>query len=288
METNRLSSSSSLITNNNSTTTTTTTTTNEIEKEKDCSVSQETKQQVALVGLVGFAGSGKTTVANILQDTFGYTLEAFARRLKDAVSIIFGWERKLLENDTPEARAFCATPDPWWTNRLSIPLPTTTTTTSATSTTTSTAVTAVTAAAITEITPRWILQHVGCGMRDTIHQDIFIAAVQHALSKDMQTTAKQNCRVCISDVRFPNEAEMIRNHGGIVIRIQRHPDPEWIQQAKTIDLTDKDAVVKASEIFGHHVSEWAWTQIPDIDRFVVENNSTIDDLVSKISLFISL
>ena len=59
-----------------------------------------------LIGLVGFAGSGKGTVADILVRDHGFQKLSFADALKDAVATIFGWERRLLEGDTDESREF--------------------------------------------------------------------------------------------------------------------------------------------------------------------------------------
>ena len=51
-----------------------------------------------IIGLLGFAGSGKGTVADILVSK-GFKKESFADPVKDAVAAIFGWERSLLEGD---------------------------------------------------------------------------------------------------------------------------------------------------------------------------------------------
>ena len=58
-----------------------------------------------IIGLLGFAGSGKGTVADILVSK-GFKKESFADPVKDAVAAIFGWERSLLEGDTDESRIF--------------------------------------------------------------------------------------------------------------------------------------------------------------------------------------
>jgi hypothetical protein len=66
-----------------------------------------------LIGMVGFAGSGKGTVSDILVGQ-GFKKMAFADPVKDAVSAIFGWNRSLLEGDTKESRDFRETYDPFW------------------------------------------------------------------------------------------------------------------------------------------------------------------------------
>ena len=53
-----------------------------------------------LIGLVGLIGSGKDTVAERLVMNHNFRKDSFARSLKDAVSVIFGWDRQLLEGVT--------------------------------------------------------------------------------------------------------------------------------------------------------------------------------------------
>ena len=57
-----------------------------------------------IIGLVGFIGSGKGTVGDILVTQHGYYRFAFADALKDAVATIFTWPRGLLEGDTAALR----------------------------------------------------------------------------------------------------------------------------------------------------------------------------------------
>jgi hypothetical protein len=63
-----------------------------------------------VIGLVGFLGSGKGTVADTLK-LYNFIPESFSNPLKDAVAIIFGWDRSLLEGDTKESREFRETVD---------------------------------------------------------------------------------------------------------------------------------------------------------------------------------
>lgn len=61
-----------------------------------------------LIGLAGPAGSGKTTVADILFEQHGYFTTAFADRLKDVAATMFGWDRLSLE-DRDYKEAICPT-----------------------------------------------------------------------------------------------------------------------------------------------------------------------------------
>ena len=71
-----------------------------------------------IIGLVGFIGSGKGTVGDILVNEYAFKQVAFADPLKDAVASIFQWSRHMLEGDTPESREWREKVDPWWTQRL--------------------------------------------------------------------------------------------------------------------------------------------------------------------------
>jgi len=140
-----------------------------------------------LIGLVGCAGSGKSTVAQRLVDAHGYKNESFAKTLKDCAASIFGWDRKALEGETPESRVWRETVDRWWAARLNIP----------------------------NLTPRWVLQNLGTEvMRNGFHEDIWIASLQRRLHA-------HGSSVVVSDVRFPNEADAIRDAGGMLLRIER-------------------------------------------------------------------
>jgi rhodanese-related sulfurtransferase len=143
-----------------------------------------------LIGLLGHAGSGKSTVAGMLED-LDFAVESFAKPLKDCVSATFGWDRTLLEGETPEARAWRERVDPWWAERLGEP----------------------------GLTPRWALQRVGTeAMRAGLHEDVWIASLQRRLKG-------REGSVVVSDVRMPNEAAAVRAAGGKLVRIVRPGAP---------------------------------------------------------------
>ena len=149
-----------------------------------------------IIGLVGYIGSGKGTVGDILVRNHGYTKFAFADALKDATSTIFMWPRGLLEGDSNASRAFRERVDPWWSNKLGY-----------------------------EVTPRLILQKMGTeACRHGIADNIWIAA----LEKRIQGYDD----VVISDCRFPNEIDFIRSAGGVIIRVKRGEDPSHEEISK--------------------------------------------------------
>ena len=68
-----------------------------------------------IIGICGLIGSGKGTVSDHLVDTYGFEKISFADKLKDAVSELFGWNRPLLEGDTPGSRQWREEQDDFWT-----------------------------------------------------------------------------------------------------------------------------------------------------------------------------
>lgn len=142
-----------------------------------------------IIGLVGFIGSGKGTVRDILMREHGYHGCAFADSLKDAVSTIFSWPRELLEGDSNTSRAFRDRVDPWWSHKFGY-----------------------------EVTPRLMLQKMGTeACRNNLADNIWIAALEKRIHGHED--------VVISDVRFPNEIDFVRSAGGKIILISRSPSP---------------------------------------------------------------
>jgi hypothetical protein len=202
-----------------------------------------------IIGICGFIGSGKDTVADYLVNFHEFRRESFANTLKDAVAAVFGWDRTMLEGRTKEAREWREQPDQWWSNRLG-----------------------------REITPRKILQHWGTEVcRKGFHDDIWIASVENKLRKTGDN-------VVISDCRFPNEISSITDAGGIVVRVVRGPEPEWYQDAVNFNQGDRNMSWATSrsklERLGIHASETAW--IGSNFDYILDNNGSIDDLYTQI------
>ena len=124
-----------------------------------------------IIGVCGFIGSGKDTVADYLVNFHEFRRESFASTLKDAVASVFGWDRTMLEGRTAQAREWREQVDPWWAARLDMPT----------------------------LTPRWVLQYWGTEVcRKSFHDDIWIASLENKLRNSQD-------HVVISDCRFPNE-----------------------------------------------------------------------------------
>jgi hypothetical protein len=198
-----------------------------------------------IIGVCGFIGSGKDTIADYLVNVHGFRRESFANTLKDAVAAVFGWDRVLLEGRTKEAREWREQVDPWWAERLNMP----------------------------NLTPRWVLQYWGTEVcRRGFHDDIWIASVENKLRR-----SKDN--IVISDCRFPNEIASIKNAGGIIVCVERGIQPHWVDIAIQANKGVESANIwlMKEKI---HASETAW--VGTKFDYVLDNNSTLDSLFNQV------
>jgi len=205
---------------------------------------------MAIVGLVGFIGAGKGTVADLLVDRHDFFKESFANSVKDAVSAVFGWSRALLEGDTPESRAWREQNDEFWSEKLGKPF-----------------------------SPRLALQLMGTEAgRDVFHPDLWV----HTVLRRCENAPWNN--YVIADVRFPNEIKAIHDAGGKIIRVKRGPNPDWYDIAERVNLVQIDYNNEAKDIPAHY-SEWAWIGSPcDI---ILDNNCTLEQLQSRVDFVVN-
>ena len=204
-----------------------------------------------IIGICGFIGSGKDTVADYLVNFHEFRRESFAATLKDAVAAVFGWDRVLLEGRTKEAREWRESVDTWWAARLDMPT----------------------------LTPRWVLQYWGTEVcRRAFHDDIWIASLENKIRN-----SKDN--VVISDCRFPNEIQSIKNAGGRIVWVQRGELPDWYDTAISANAGHNWAIqdLKMRKI---HASETAWVGT-EFDT-VLDNNNTIDALYQEAARLLSV
>ena len=205
-----------------------------------------------IIGICGFQGAGKDTVADYLANIHQFRRESFAHTLKDAVASVFGWDRELLEGRTKESRAWREQVDPWWANRLNMP----------------------------DLTPRWVLQYWGTEVaRKGFHDDTWIASLENKLRKTTDD-------IVISDCRFPNEIKAIKNAGGVVIRVVRGPEPKWYELAEIVNRGElKNTKWRLSKnrlkSYDIHASETAWIGTK-FDAILDNNADGLDNLYCQV------
>jgi len=139
-----------------------------------------------IIGVTGRKFNGKDTLGNYYVENYGYKRLAFADALKDACREIFGFTNEQLYGNEKEVI------DKYW-----------------------------------NVAPRTVLQYVGTELfRDQlgvimpdIGKDIWLKVVEKKILDELKNNP--NAKFVITDVRFPNECEMIKNLGGVVIRVKR-------------------------------------------------------------------
>ena len=198
-----------------------------------------------IIGLSGTIGCGKDTVADYLVNIHRFKREAFANSLKEAMSVIFGWEWALLEGRSKESREWREQVDPWWAKRLNMP----------------------------ELTPRWVLQYVGTEViRQHFADDMWIASLENRLRQ-------RSDNVVITDVRFVNEIKMLKSLGAQCIEVRRGQLPDYYDIARLANAGDDVAKQKLVDM-NVHKSETNWIG-SEFDH-VLDNNGSFDDLYANI------
>lgn len=210
-----------------------------------------------ILGVTGLIGSGKDTIADYLVTEHGFKRVSFAASLKDAAAAVFGWDREMLEGTTKQSRQWREEVDVWWAGRLAMP----------------------------ELTPRWVLQHWGTELfRNHFHTDIWVASVENKLRN-----AKDD--IVITDCRFSNEVNAIKNAGGITCRVFRGENPIWYQAAvdynRGPDGNSGWAIgLRKLEKHKVHASEYSSVGLK-YDHYI-QNDKTIVDLHKQVNQLLNL
>lgn len=198
---------------------------------------------MVVIGLSGFAGSGKSTIAEYLVRQHGFTRLSFATAVKDITAATFGWERTRLEGATPQDRIWREEPDPFWSSRMGRPF-----------------------------SPRVALQYIGTDVFRThvlpsIWYDIVISKIQN-----LGPTAK----VVVDDVRFVNERTALREVGAHFLLVRRNTFPSSLHEALWNAAHAHQALENTDTL---HQSEWNWLEDSTIvNDPVIINSGSYDDL----------
>lgn len=205
-----------------------------------------------IVGICGLIGSGKGTVADLLVKEHNFSKISFADKLKDGVSVVFDWDRSMLEGDTDKSRKWREQEDEYWSKETG-----------------------------RKITPRLVLQEFGTEcMRDGFFDGIWISLVKQ---KILQNPDKN---WVIPDVRFPNEIKLIQELDGKVWQVRRGEKPLWWATAISVNKhydTIQNNVHSMSVVFPEvHPSEWRWVNEDNKFDTIIENNATLEDLKHQV------
>lgn len=192
-----------------------------------------TKNQRKIIGLSGLAGSGKTTFSKIATEKFNFVELSFAAPLKNIVSQLFCWNRQRLDGNTSDDRIWRETIDEKWSSLLNI----------------------------ADFSPRRALQIFGTEVGRQISDRLWIEILRERINSQ----PLDKC-IVISDCRFKNELELIKDMGGQTISINR--------------FTTESIVGNSPQ----HASE----QMQAVDNydFNLDNSGTLEDFERKISDFL--
>ena len=184
------------------------------------------KANPLIVGICGNAGTGKDTAVRYMLDPktmtdigkISYRM-AFADPIRE-IAAIFGFTKEQMSD-----RKLKETEDPFW-----------------------------------GFSPRTFMQKVGTEMfRDNLREDVWIQLLVRRINEKIAENEKQDFHkgiYFITDVRFPNEAQAIKNIGGYVVKIHRdgysksgenlHPSEKFVEQIEA-DLIIENKASNADE-----------------------------------------
>ena len=187
-----------------------------------------------IIGLCGNKKCGKDTFANYLVDTEGYIKMAFADYIREALKILFDWDEDTFSQDQKEKDD-----DYWGTSPRKM---------------------------MQELGTEFLRQH----CKNMISQDFVLPngksyqSTFHIkrLNKDILNFYKMNndVKIIISDIRFQDEVDYVKQLGGTVIKVNR-------------DIQKNE--------FSNHASENQIDNLKSID-IVLDNNQNLNHYIKKI------
>lgn len=201
-----------------------------------------------IIGMCGLKGQGKNTVGSIIKNHFNnWELVSFATTLKDAIASMFGWNRDWLEGVTEESRAWREQPDEYWSKKFG-----------------------------REVSPRTIMQEFGTNL---VREKWLASFWIDSLEKNIMNSDKN---IIITDVRYPNEMEMVKRLNGKLWLTHIGYLPYYWNAVCEYNKTGKipeDELVTLEEIENIHRSERDWIQpIENFDAFINPAVKGLDEL----------
>lgn len=170
-----------------------------------------------VIGLLGHAGAGKDTVAMLLAERFRVARVAFAEALKLEIAAAWGIERDLLDSPwakeakTPALALHRCMNQDFVSYAWELGLP----------------------GLQDGLTPRTVMQRWG-DWRRSVDPDYFVKIALEIVRT--VTDGDGVDAVLLTDVRFPNEADLVRSLGGDLWRISRPDGPQPSRHASEWQL----------------------------------------------------
>lgn len=177
-----------------------------------------------LIGITGFKRSGKDTTASVMADILGYDLIQFAGPLKDMLRTLLRCQG--IDETTIEA---CVEGD-----MKEAPAP-----------------------CLMGKTPRLAMQTLGTEWgREVLGDTIWVDTA-------LRRAAQSERGAIITDVRFANEAQAIRDAGGVIIRVERpevglksdHPSEREVASIQADHILRND---RSRSDYEEYVAGYAW------------------------------
>jgi hypothetical protein len=178
---------------------------------------------VKLIGILGRKQHGKDTIGNFFVKNYGFEKYCFAHPLKEACKIMFGFSNEQLNGSLKE------TPDPYW-----------------------------------NVSPRKVMQYFGTELMRKQMKNIIPDIGEDFWVKSFERyyMEHKDDKFVITDVRFPNELQIIRHFGGTIIGVVRHRFEDFYfdqhESETTIDVNEAD--------------------------FIVSNDGSINDLIESLKM----
>ena len=164
------------------------------------SSSNSPKTKPLLIGLTGYAGVGKDTVADLMVKDYGFIRFAFADKLKNILSDIYNVPRQLFDD-----RALKNEPcrELGWK------------------------------------TPREAAKLIGTeGFRNMIRRDTWVDFVMRQVEREMSNMDNHPGGIVITDVRFPEEFNAVVARGGFMIGVMRQDHETFISHESESHIAD--------------------------------------------------
>ena len=200
-----------------------------------------------VIGLVGKKGSGKSTAAKIAKDEYGFKILSFAGPLKQMLATAFDLPMYYFTDPVlKESIDLPVKPNEDFVDKVLdyayhylIPV----------SSQHKVSMMLELENFPKRVTPRSLMQFVGTDLfRNCVSQDYWL----HVMTMEMDTLSSHQSRFIFDDIRFPEEAQFIKDRGGQLMRLLR-PSPSDLPKdthasENSLDGIDTDFFIRNDDL----------------------------------------